>query len=67
MTLKLPYAEHVQIGMKLKPINRVQLNVDANWSNWERLGIFQIVSCTRQLIQSGRNVSENAISLLERS
>lgn len=36
VTLKLPYAEHIQVGLKLKPVSRVQLNVDANWSNWKR-------------------------------
>jgi long-subunit fatty acid transport protein len=35
-TLTLPYAEHVQVGLKLRPIEQVQLNVDANWSNWSR-------------------------------
>ncbi|HEX6707666.1 MAG TPA: outer membrane protein transport protein [Albitalea sp.] len=36
VTMTLPYAEHVQVGMKLKPISRVQVNLDANWSNWKR-------------------------------
>ncbi|TMH13785.1 MAG: outer membrane transport protein [Betaproteobacteria bacterium] len=35
-TLVLPYPEHIQIGMKFKPIRQVQLNVDANWTNWKR-------------------------------
>ena len=36
VTLVLPYAEHIQLGLKVKPISRVQLNLDANWSNWKR-------------------------------
>jgi long-subunit fatty acid transport protein len=36
VTLVLPYAEHVQVGLKVKPVDRVQLNLDANWSNWKR-------------------------------
>jgi long-subunit fatty acid transport protein len=36
VTLTLPYAEHVQVGMKLKPTSRLQLSMDANWSNWKR-------------------------------
>jgi long-subunit fatty acid transport protein len=36
VTLVLPYAEHVQVGVKVKPMSRVQLTMDANWSNWRR-------------------------------
>jgi long-subunit fatty acid transport protein len=36
VTMTLPYAEHIQVGLKVKPTDRVQLNVDANWSNWKR-------------------------------
>lgn len=36
VTLKLPYAEHVQVGLKVKPHSRVQFNMDANWSNWKK-------------------------------
>lgn len=36
VTLTLPYAEHVQVGFKLRPLRRVQLSLDANWSNWKR-------------------------------
>jgi long-subunit fatty acid transport protein len=35
-TLVLPYPEHVQLGLKFKPLDRVQLNVDANWTHWKR-------------------------------
>jgi long-subunit fatty acid transport protein len=35
-TLVLPFPEHIQLGMKFKPLRRVQLNVDANWTNWKR-------------------------------
>lgn len=35
-TLKLPFPDHLQIGFKLKPIERVQFNVDANWTNWKK-------------------------------
>ncbi len=35
-TLKLPYAEHVQVGLKYRPVRQAQLNLDANWSNWKR-------------------------------
>jgi long-subunit fatty acid transport protein len=34
MTLVLPYPPHVQVGVKLKPVERLQLNVDANWTDW---------------------------------
>jgi long-subunit fatty acid transport protein len=36
VTMTLPYAEHVQVGLKVKPISRVQVNLDANWSNWSK-------------------------------
>jgi len=35
-TLVLPFPEHVQVGIKFKPIRMVQFNVDANWTNWAR-------------------------------
>lgn len=35
-TLKLPFPDHFQLGIKLKPIERVQLNVDANWTDWSK-------------------------------
>jgi long-subunit fatty acid transport protein len=36
MTMKLPFVEHVQVGVKIKPVKRLQVNVDAGWSNWEK-------------------------------
>lgn len=36
MSMKLPFVEHVQIGVKVKPIKSVQINMDAGWSNWEK-------------------------------
>lgn len=36
MTMKLPFVEHVQIGIKVKPTKRIQVNLDAGWSNWEK-------------------------------
>jgi len=36
VTLELPFPEHYQLGLKLKPLDRVQLNVDAGWTNWKR-------------------------------
>ena len=35
-TLVLPFPEHLQLGIKLKPIPRLQINVDAGWTNWGR-------------------------------
>ncbi|MEW6703426.1 MAG: outer membrane protein transport protein [Pseudomonadota bacterium] len=35
-TLVLPFPEHVQAGFKLKPLDRVQLNLDVGWTNWKR-------------------------------
>lgn len=34
VTLVLPFPPHVQVGMKLKPVDMLQLNVDANWTDW---------------------------------
>lgn len=34
VTMKLPYPERYQVGIKLKPHPRVQFNVDASWSDW---------------------------------
>ncbi|MED5620506.1 OmpP1/FadL family transporter [Ideonella sp. BN130291] len=36
VTMVLPFPEHVQVGVKLKPLERVQLNLDAGWTNWKR-------------------------------
>lgn len=36
MSMKLPFVEHIQVGVKFKPTKRVQLNLDAGWSNWEK-------------------------------
>lgn len=36
MSMKLPFVEHVQVGVKIKPVKRVQINLDAGWSNWEK-------------------------------
>lgn len=36
MTMKLPFPEHYQIGLKLKPHERFQFNIDANYANWAR-------------------------------
>jgi len=35
-TLVLPYPEHVQVGIKLKPLSFLQFNMDVNWTNWAR-------------------------------
>lgn len=35
-TLKLPYPDHFQTGLKLKVFDRVQLNMDAGWTNWKK-------------------------------
>lgn len=40
VTMVLPYPEHLQAGIALKPISRVQLNVDAGWTNWRRWNAF---------------------------
>lgn len=34
VTLQLPYPAHAQLGIKVKPFRRLQINVDANWTNW---------------------------------
>jgi len=34
MTMVLPFPAHVQLGAKIKPHPRVQLNVDAMWTDW---------------------------------
>ena len=36
VTMVLPFPEHVQLGVKLQPHRRVQLNLDAGWTNWKR-------------------------------
>lgn len=36
VTMKLPFPEHYQVGLKFKPHDRFQFNVDANYSNWAR-------------------------------
>lgn len=36
MTMRLPFVEHVQVGVKVKPTKNLQINVDAGWSNWEK-------------------------------
>ncbi len=36
MSMKLPFVEHVQVGVKVKPTKRLQVNLDAGWSNWEK-------------------------------
>jgi long-subunit fatty acid transport protein len=35
-SMVLPFPEHVQAGLKLKPIDRVQLDIDVGWTNWKR-------------------------------
>ncbi|MDC8785030.1 OmpP1/FadL family transporter [Roseateles koreensis] len=35
-TLVLPFPEHVQAGIKIKPLSFLQFNVDVNWTNWAR-------------------------------
>lgn len=34
VTMRLPYPERYQIGLKVKPHPRLQLNMDAGWSDW---------------------------------
>jgi long-subunit fatty acid transport protein len=36
VTLVLPFPEHAQIGIKVKPLSFLQFNIDANWTNWKR-------------------------------
>ncbi len=33
-TMRLPFPAHYQLGFKIKPHDRFQLNVDASYSNW---------------------------------
>jgi len=35
-TLKLPFPAHWQLGFKLKPHERVQFNMDVNYTDWRR-------------------------------
>lgn len=35
-TLVLPFPEHIQAGIKVKPLSFLQFNVDVNWTNWAR-------------------------------
>jgi long-subunit fatty acid transport protein len=35
-TMVLPFPEHIQGGFKIKPIDRVQLDLDVGWTNWKR-------------------------------
>jgi len=35
-TLVMPYPAHLQLGLKAKPIDRVQFNVDAGWTDWSK-------------------------------
>ncbi|HYD79554.1 MAG TPA: outer membrane protein transport protein [Paucimonas sp.] len=34
MTAVIPFPAHLQIGVKFKPTRRLQLNIDANYTNW---------------------------------
>jgi long-subunit fatty acid transport protein len=34
VTATIPFPSHLQVGFKLKPTERVQFNVDANYSDW---------------------------------
>ncbi len=34
-TLIMPLPEHIQVGIKFKPFERVQINFDANWTHWK--------------------------------
>lgn len=36
MSMRLPFVEHVQVGVKVKPTKSLQINLDAGWSNWEK-------------------------------
>ena len=36
VTLVLPFPAHIQLGVKLKPIDLFQLNIDANWTDWKK-------------------------------
>jgi long-subunit fatty acid transport protein len=35
-TLVLPFPEHIQTGFKIRPLERLQLNLDVGWTNWKR-------------------------------
>jgi len=35
-SMTLPFPEHIQGGIKIKPFRDLQINVDANWTNWSR-------------------------------
>ncbi|MBW8756704.1 MAG: outer membrane protein transport protein [Burkholderiales bacterium] len=35
-TLVMPYPAHLQLGLKAKPIDGVQFNVDAGWTDWSK-------------------------------
>jgi long-subunit fatty acid transport protein len=35
-TLVMPYPAHLQLGLKARPIDRVQFNVDAGWTDWSK-------------------------------
>ncbi|MFT3858043.1 MAG: outer membrane protein transport protein [Aquabacterium sp.] len=35
-TMKLPFPPHYQVGLKFKPHDRVQLNVDVNYTDWRK-------------------------------
>jgi long-subunit fatty acid transport protein len=34
VTLVLPFPAHAQVGLKIKPLSRLQLNLDAMWTDW---------------------------------
>lgn len=34
MTATIPFPSHWQVGVKFKPVKRLQLNVDANYTDW---------------------------------
>lgn len=41
-TMRLPFPAHLQAGIKLKPTDRIQFNMDAmytDWSKWDKLEI----------------------------
>jgi len=33
-TATIPFPQHVQVGVKIKPVERLQFNVDANYTDW---------------------------------
>ncbi len=40
MTSRIPFPQHAQLGIKLKPVSRLQINADIGWTDWAAWNAF---------------------------